>query len=53
MAQHKLTARRVTTVRKPGYYGDGGNLYLQVAQPRHQNLDFPLWRGTAEPEKWA
>ena len=25
-----LTARRVETARKPGLYGDGGNLYLKV-----------------------
>lgn len=27
----KLSARRVTTVSKPGYYADGGGLYLQVS----------------------
>ena len=25
-----LTARQVRTLGKPGLYGDGGNLYLQV-----------------------
>ncbi|MGH6990046.1 MAG: Arm DNA-binding domain-containing protein, partial [Stellaceae bacterium] len=25
-----LTARKVETVKLPGYYGDGGGLYLQV-----------------------
>jgi len=29
----KLTALFVTRHRKPGTYGDGGGLYLQVASP--------------------
>ncbi len=29
---HKLAARTVATVRKPGMHGDGGGLYLQVAK---------------------
>ena len=32
MAHHKLSARRVNTLKKPGHYSDGGNLYLQVSQ---------------------
>lgn len=28
----QLSSRKVSTVRKPGYYGDGGGLYLQVSQ---------------------
>lgn len=28
---NKLTARTVTTAKEPGLYGDGGNLWLQVA----------------------
>lgn len=32
MAHQKLTARRVKTVRKPGHYGDGNGLYLQVSR---------------------
>jgi integrase len=32
MAQHTLTARRVSAVRKRGYYGDGGGLYLRVSE---------------------
>ncbi|MEE9545303.1 MAG: Arm DNA-binding domain-containing protein, partial [Rhodospirillales bacterium] len=29
---HKLAARTVATVKKPGMHGDGGGLYLQVAK---------------------
>ena len=29
---NQLTARRVATATKPGYYGDGGGLYLQVSK---------------------
>lgn len=28
---NRLSARRVATVRSPGYYADGGNLWLQVS----------------------
>ena len=28
---HRLSAVEATTVKKPGYYADGGNLYLRVA----------------------
>src|SRR5262249_30708265 len=29
---NRLSARFVTTVKEPGYYPDGGNLYLQVSK---------------------
>lgn len=29
---HKLTARQVASLAEPGYYADGGNLYLQVSK---------------------
>src|SRR5690348_5587319 len=29
---NRLSARRVATLRKPGYYPDGGNLWLQVSK---------------------
>ena len=32
MKSCQLTARKVSTVKEPGYYGDGGGLYLQVSQ---------------------
>jgi integrase len=32
MKSCQLSSRKVSTVRKPGYYGDGGGLYLQVSQ---------------------
>jgi integrase len=28
----QLTARKIATAKKPGYYGDGGGLYLQVSK---------------------
>ena len=32
MKQNQLTARKIAAVTKPGYYGDGGGLYLQVSK---------------------
>jgi hypothetical protein len=29
--QNQLTARKIAAPKKPGYYGDGGGLYLQVS----------------------
>lgn len=29
---HKLSTKAITEQRQPGYYGDGGNLYLQVSE---------------------
>ena len=40
MAQHKLSAKRVEKLRKPGHYSDGGNLYLQVSQWRTKSWAF-------------
>ena len=28
---HRLSAVKVTNLKQPGYYADGGNLYLRVA----------------------
>ena len=28
---HRLSAVKVATIKQPGYYADGGNLYLRVA----------------------
>jgi integrase len=36
----KLTARQVRTLAKPGLYGDGGNLYLQVRGPEQRSWVF-------------
>lgn len=33
----KLNAARVRTLTKPGAYGDGGGLYLQVRGPQHRS----------------
>ena len=32
MKSNQLTARKIATAKKPGYYGDGGGLYLQVSK---------------------
>jgi integrase len=32
LKQNQLTARKIATAQKPGYYGDGGGLYLQVSK---------------------
>jgi hypothetical protein len=32
LSMNKLSALAVAKTRKPGYYGDGGGLWLQVAQ---------------------
>jgi integrase len=32
MKSNQLTTRKVTTAKEPGYYGDGGGLYLQVSK---------------------
>jgi hypothetical protein len=32
MRLHRLTAVRVQQIRKPGFYPDGGGLYLQVTE---------------------
>jgi hypothetical protein len=31
MKSCQLTSRKINTAKKPGYYGDGGGLYLQVS----------------------
>ncbi|CAA9493976.1 MAG: Integrase [uncultured Sphingomonadaceae bacterium] len=31
-AQHKLSSRRVETLKTPGWYGDGGGLWLRIDQ---------------------
>ena len=35
----KLSARYVETVKVPGFYTDGGGLYLNVQQGRREVLD--------------
>jgi len=40
MKSDQLTARKVATAKKPGYYGDGGNLYLQVSKYGSRNWVF-------------
>src|SRR5262249_15667553 len=32
MKHNQLTARKIAAATKPGYYGDGAGLYLQVSQ---------------------
>jgi hypothetical protein len=40
MRSGKLDARKVATAKKPGHYGDGGGLYLQVSEYRSRNWVF-------------
>jgi hypothetical protein len=40
MAKDKLTARKVETAKKPGRYGDGGGLYLQVTNAHARSWVF-------------
>jgi integrase len=39
----QLTARKVSTAKKPGYYGDGGGLYLQVTPSAHSGAISRSW----------
>ena len=34
MALNKLSARKVETLSKPGWYNDGGGLYLRITEGR-------------------
>src|SRR5688572_30114847 len=36
----KLTARQVATAKKPGHYGDGGGLWLQISTYGSRNWTF-------------
>src|SRR5262245_41291806 len=42
---HRLTAAKVATIKKPGRYGDGGGLYLRVAE-------YETKRGLARSKNW-
>ena len=39
---NKLSALAVSKLRKPGYYGDGGGLWLQVAKSGSKSWIFRL-----------
>jgi hypothetical protein len=39
---HKLTARAVMAINKPGRHADGGNLYLQISQSGTRQWTFFL-----------
>jgi integrase len=43
-AVHRLSARNVSTAKEPGYYADGGNLYLQVSQTLSRSWIFRFTR---------
>ncbi len=38
----RLSAVKVQGTKQPGYYADGGNLYLRIADRRFEGLDLPL-----------
>ncbi|TAA42514.1 tyrosine-type recombinase/integrase [Pseudoxanthomonas winnipegensis] len=46
----KLSARKVTTTNKPGYYADGGGLYLQVTGTGAKSWVFRYRFGSKRPE---
>jgi integrase len=48
MAGRKLTALKLKTLTKPGRYGDGGGLWLQVRGPQHRSW---LFRYTASAKQ--
>jgi hypothetical protein len=35
-ADHRLTARKVATITKDGWHGDGNNLFLRLDGPRRR-----------------
>jgi integrase len=47
----KLTALFVTRHKKPGTYGDGGGLYLQIRSPTARSWIFKYWDGHRVREK--
>ena len=34
MARHRLSDKRIANTKTPGHLADGGNLYIQIAEPR-------------------
>jgi Arm DNA-binding domain len=45
--QHRLTTRRIATLKKPGRYSDGGNLYYVVGRGGARSWTF-LYRHAGE-----
>ena len=46
----KLTARQVETLKEPGRYADGGNLYLNIAKAGAKSWVFFYRFGSAQRE---
>lgn len=42
---HRLSAKTIAAIREPGYYPDGGNLYLQVSRWGTKSWIFRYMRG--------
>jgi integrase len=47
---HRLSARAVKTTKQPGYYSDGGNLYLQVSPTLSKSWIFRYSRNSKPRE---
>ena len=45
----KLTALKVAREKRPGLYGDGGGLYLQVTARGSKSWIFRFWIAEREP----
>ena len=45
----KLTALKVTRAKRPGLYGDGGSLYLQVSASGTKSWVFRFWIAERDP----
>jgi hypothetical protein len=45
----KLTALKVAREKRPGLYGDGGGLYLQITTPGSKSWIFRFWVAERDP----
>src|SRR3546814_14384493 len=50
MALNKLSARKVETLSKPGWYNDGGGLYLRITEGRPTKWVYIFKRDTKRRE---
>src|SRR3546814_3436536 len=50
MALNKLSARKVETLSKPGWYNDGGGLYLRITEDRPTKWVYIFKRDTKRRE---
>src|SRR5215831_19853629 len=50
---NRLSDVAVRAKKRPGYVGDGGNLYLRVAPGGTKGWTFPLHHGRQNTRRWA